>query len=151
MVPSEGGWAVIGSAAFNRSSTPLTPLHVALTTRMRDVASIRTMPRRLSRPARQVWRSGKALASTGAERAKGREHPRAARTKRKPKSAGRVESSSFGDGICTQRCTMDGSSSKRRWLGYDRQRGPQPPRYLRIWTRRASLGEVVDRTKVDAG
>ena len=33
------------------------------------------MPRRLSRPARQVWRFGKAFASTGAERTKVREHP----------------------------------------------------------------------------
>src|SRR5690606_41088696 len=48
--------------------------------------------RRLSRPARQVWRFGKAFASTGAERTKVREHPRAAKTKPKPKIAGRAGS-----------------------------------------------------------
>src|SRR5690606_13553320 len=48
--------------------------------------------RRLSRPARQVWRSGKAFASTGAERTKVREHPRAAKTKPKPKIAARAGS-----------------------------------------------------------
>ena len=50
------------------------------------------MPRRLSRPARQVWRFGKAFASTGAERTKVREQPRAAKTKPKPKIAGRAGS-----------------------------------------------------------
>ena len=35
------------------------------------------MPRRSSSPARKIWRIGKA--STGAERTKGREHPRAAK------------------------------------------------------------------------
>ena len=49
-------------------------------------------PRRLSKPARQVWRFGKAFASTGAERTRVREHPRAAKTKPKPKIAGRAES-----------------------------------------------------------
>ena len=50
------------------------------------------MPGRLSRPARQFGRFGKAFASTGAERTKGREHPRGAKTKPKAKTAGRVES-----------------------------------------------------------
>ena len=58
----------------------------------RSCSRRRGMPRRLSRPARQVWRFGKAFASTGAERTSVREHPRAAKTKPKPKIAGRAGS-----------------------------------------------------------
>ena len=57
------------------------------------------MPRRLSRLARQVWGFGKALASPGAERTKGREHPRAAKTKPRPKIAGRGERFRCRDGF----------------------------------------------------
>src|SRR5690606_35752101 len=59
---------------------------------IRPCWGLECMPRRLSRPARQVWRFGKAFASTGAERTKVREHPRAAKTKPKPKIAGRAGS-----------------------------------------------------------
>ncbi len=42
---------------------------------------------------------GKALASTGAERTKRREHPRAAKTKPNPKSPGGLRALDIGDGI----------------------------------------------------
>ena len=42
------------------------------------------MPRRLSGPARRAWRFGKALASTGAERTQGREHPKRREDEAKP-------------------------------------------------------------------
>ena len=100
------------------------------------------MPRRLSRPARQVWRFGKAFASTGAERTKVREHPKprthpgmpgwdplvwdpAAKTKPKPKIAGRAESLRY-------RGWRRHRSNGTRFSKLMRSRSPNPRRYCTL-------------------